>query len=92
MRVGLCPVCDYGFHEQLRCEDSIDKKEGCYLTKLEQSLDTTDDASTLSEISEVEAQLALKLFVTIDQVRADVFPAMIILHEERERWNKENKT
>ena len=87
----MCPVCSHGFHEKLRCVESAEKKDGCVLTKLEQTLDVHPEANVLGEVREIENLIALKITVTPNDIRSDVFPALVILNEERERYDREHR-
>lgn len=89
-QVYFCPACESPEFERINCVDSEDKPGGCYLITLNQSITDSQEASIFEEIREIENAIALKLVVTINDVRADVYPALIILHEERERYHKEN--
>ena len=87
---GRCPSCGHDFHEKLRCEHSDHKKGGCPLTLLENSIDINPDATVLSDVREIQSQIALELTVTIDKMEADVWPVLNILKEEQDRLQKEN--
>lgn len=87
-----CPSCGHGFHEKLRCEHSIEKEGGCPLTLLENSIDINPDTSILEDVSDLQMQLALEFSVSLDTVRADVWPALKILKEEQDRLEREPKT
>lgn len=75
----------------MRCEHSIEKEGGCPLTLLENSIDVSSETTVLDAVREIQVQLALEFNVTIDQVAADVWPALCILKEEQDRLEKEPK-
>lgn len=73
----------------IKCVPSVDKPDGCYLAKLDDSLDDSPDAAILSELREIDNQLALKLTLALNDIRADVWPALLLLNEERDKYNRE---
>jgi hypothetical protein len=87
---GVCPRCGKYDFDILRCTEKYNPDGDCHLSKLEDAADNSSEASILSEIRDIENQVNLKFNVDISQVRADVWPVLILLSEERERWRKEH--
>lgn len=86
-----CPKCWNQEIERIPCESSPDRKDGCHLAKFEESIVTMGVGDILTEIQYIENLQSMKLPVSASDIRADVFGAMIVLSEEKERYRREHK-
>ena len=88
---GYCENCGSVEYEYVRCSPCEGMPEGCYMKKLEDSLDSSPDAYLLSAVREIEVQLNLRLTVLASDVPADVYIALLIVNEERTKYDKEHQ-